>query len=107
MHIHLKIHRWVLGWISVGVVLGAVAVLNILAHHLTPTEDRVLIMLGVAHWLLGGMICWAFEGVKVETPPANEPPVEKVLNPTQHTEYHSPSDFLLPGNKQSILPWRH
>ena len=111
MHVHLRINRWVIWWICVGVVLGAIAVTNILAHHLTGTQDRILIILGVSHWLLGGMVCWAFEGVKVETrQPSNPPPVpnpSERAQSAQATEFHPPSDFLLPGSTRSLLPWRH
>ena len=107
MHIHLRVHRWVLWWVCVGVIGGAIAVVNILAHHLTGTQDRILIVLGVAHWLLGGLVCWAFEGVKLETrPPSNTPILETPQNSVA-TEFHPPSDFLLPGSRRSLLPWRH
>ena len=108
MHIHLRVHRWVIWWIYVGVVCGAIAVVNILGHQLTGAQDRMLLILGAAHWLLGGIVCWAFQGIKVEplrpTPPL---PVQKPLNTALKTEWHPASDFLLPGSRQSLLPWRH
>ena len=108
MHIHLRVHRWVTWWVGVGVVCGAIAVVNILAHHLTGTQDRILILLGVSHWLLGGVVCWAFEGVKLETrPPSNTHPISKAAENAHRTEFHPPSDFLLPGSRRSLLPWRH
>jgi hypothetical protein len=87
------------------VICGAIAVVNILAHNLTHTEDQILIILGVSHWLLGGMVCWAFEGVRVEPPPSE--PISPSAQNTPATEFHPASDFLLPGSRRNVLPWRH
>jgi hypothetical protein len=104
MTFHLRVQRWVAWWIGIGVVCGAIAIVNILGHNLTPVQDRILILLGVAHWLLGGIVCWAFKGVKAEPkPPA--PPVQ--VKTAQETEYYPPSTFLVPGSRHTILPWRH
>jgi hypothetical protein len=108
LYIHLRVHRWVIWWVSVGVVGGAIAVINILGHQLSSAQDRILIALGVAHWLLGGIVCWASESVEVEAPPRSpSPPVLELLNTSPESEYHPPSDFLLPGNRKSLLPWKH
>lgn len=108
MHIHLRVHRSVLWWFCVGVAGGVIAVVNILAHHLTGTQDRILIILGVSHWLLGGIVCWAFEGVKVETRlPSKTPSISTTPQNAPLSEFHPPSDFLLPGSQHSSLPWRH
>ena len=107
-HIHLRVHRWVVWWISVGVIGGAIAVTNILGHNLTRAEDRIFILLGVLHWLLGGLVCWALESVKVEAPPRPSSSPDRALDErTLAREYHPASDFLLPGNRQSLLPWKH
>ena len=108
MHIHLRVRRWVLWWVYVGIACGAVAIVNILGHHLTGTQDRILILLGAAHWLLGGLVCWAFDGVRIETrPPSIVPEISKTAQDASATEFHSPSDFLLPGSRRSMLPWKH
>jgi hypothetical protein len=106
MHIHLRVHRWVVWWVYVGLACGAIAVVNILGHNLTGTQDRILILIGTAHWLLGGIVCWAFDGVQIDT---RRPPVTpgEPHDTTPLTEYHPASDFLLPGGRRSILPWRH
>jgi hypothetical protein len=107
MHIHLRIQHWVVWWFYVGVVCGVIALTIILGHHFTGSQDRLLLLIGAAHWLLGGIVCWAFRGVKVE-------PHTPALSPTQaapkvsiEKEWHPPSDFLLPGGRHSLLPWRH
>lgn len=107
MHIHLRIHRWVIWWFYVGVIGGAIALVNILGHNLTGAQDRFLLIMGAAFWLLGGIVCWAFESVSVEPPKAPPPPARKPANAAPETEWHSPSDFLLPGGRRSLLPWRH
>lgn len=95
MDVHIRVQRWVLVWIGAGIVCGAGAIVNILGHHLTGAQDELLLFLGVAHWLLGGVVCWAFKGVKVEpNPPAPPSPVEDTA---PRTEWHPASDFLLPG----------
>lgn len=105
MHVHLRVRRWVLWWVYVGLICGTVAVVNILGHHLTGTQDRILILIGTAHWILGGIVCWAFDGVQVETRPPVAPPRLRQAKPS--TEYHPASDFLLPGGRKSLLPWVH
>ncbi len=106
MHIHLRIHRWVVWWFYVGVICGAIALVNILGHNLTGTQDRIILLIGMAHWLLGGIVCWAFEGVKIEPPPARPAQIQKPADAAPETEWHPASDFLLPGRKQSLLSWR-
>jgi hypothetical protein len=93
-------------WICVGVVCGAIALVNIIGQNLTRSQDRVLVLLGAAHWVLGGIVCWAFEGVKFEQ---KEPAVAQAERREEGpaTEYHPASDFLLPGNSKVHLPWRH
>jgi H+/Cl- antiporter ClcA len=64
-HIHIRIHRWVLWWLYLGVVFGAVALVNIFFRDLTRTQDKVILVVGIVHWVLGGIVCWAFEGVRI------------------------------------------
>jgi len=86
MHIHLRIHRWVVWWFYVGIVCGVIAVINILGHNLTGFQDRILIIFGAAHWLLGGLVCWAFEGIKVEERRQAPPqPIHDLLDTTRTT----------------------
>jgi hypothetical protein len=107
MHVHLRVRRWVLWWAYVGLVGGAIAVVNILGHNLTGTQDRILLLIGTAHWILGGIVCWAFDGVQIESRPPLTPPIVRTKDTTSLTEYHPASDFLLPGGRRSLLPWRH
>jgi hypothetical protein len=107
MHIHLRIRRWVIWWFGVGVVCGALALVTILGHNLTGAQDRILLIVGTAHWLLGGIVCWVFDSVKFESPRSSPPPIQKPVGTVPQSEWHPASDFLLPGRGKSLLPWRH
>jgi H+/Cl- antiporter ClcA len=104
-HVHIRIHRWVIWWLCLGVVFGAIALVNILFRELTRAQDKVILFVGIVHWVLGGVVCWAFEGVKI----TSLPPLERHL-PAARTEaereWHSASDFVQPGNRKRLLPPR-
>lgn len=107
MHIHVRIHRWALWWFYVGLVVGAVALVNILLRDLSHAQERLILMIGVLNWVLGGIVCYGFGGVRIVDSSAsartNESPAETFLARPQK-EWHAPSDFVLPGNRQSLLP---
>jgi len=105
MNFHLHVRRWVKWWIFVGVVCGAIALVNIVGHHLTPTQDKILLLVGAAHWLLGGLVCWAFESIRVTA--RRDQSASMVKAGGLEIESHPASDFLLPGGRRSLLPWRH
>ncbi len=103
-HIHIRIHRWVIWWLLLGVVVGAVALVNILFRDLTRTQDKVILVIGIMHWVLGGIVCWAYEGVRITTVP---PPERHQVPRTEDTrEWHAASEFILPGGRKSFLPPR-
>lgn len=108
LHLDVRIHRWVVWWVVLGVVCGIVAVTNILEHNLTRAQERVLILAGVLNWFLGGLICYATEAIRIEKPPQHEDRVASKVLPVHDEEWHAASDFLLPGNRKSLLPpkWR-
>ena len=66
MHIHVRIHHWVLWWFGVGIVCGVVALVNIFSRDLTHIQDRVVLVIGVLFWLLGGLVCYAYDSVQIE-----------------------------------------
>jgi hypothetical protein len=104
MHVHLRIHHWVLWWFYVGVVLGLVMVVNILMRDLTRTQERGILILGLLFWVLGGFVCHAFEGVRVVPPrgPDQQSTKEPIGEPEK--EWHPASDFVFPGRHKHLLP---
>jgi hypothetical protein len=104
LHHRVHIHRWVVWWMVLGVICGIVAVTNILEHNLTRAQERVLILTGVLNWILGGLICYASEGIRIEKPSSPEAQIAPKAFPVHDEECHAASDFLLPGNRKSLLP---
>lgn len=103
MHIHVKIHHWVIWWFYLGVTCGVIALVNIFLRNLTPTQIKLVLVFGVLNWVLGGFVCYCCDGIKIETPP--QPPI-KPIQPgvARREEWHSASDFLLPGARKSLFP---
>ena len=93
-------------WFCIGIICGVIALSVILGDNLTPPQEKLVLLIGAAHWLLGGIVCWAFESVKVEAK-ETAPAAQKSPANTPEHDWHPASDFLLPGGRQSILPWRH
>ena len=102
MYIHLRIRQWVLWWICLGVVCGAVAVLNIVTRNLTKSQEGIILFIGVMNWVLGGVICWAF-GIEIGNPVLPHSPA-KETHAAPDVEWHSASDFLLPGHRKMLPP---
>jgi hypothetical protein len=110
VHIHLRVRRWVLWWLGLGVIAGAVALLNMLARNLTRSQDQLILIIGILHWVLGGIVCWAFEGIRVQNP---APPSHNELTPFQkpaatarEKEWYPASALLIPGGRKRLLPLR-
>jgi hypothetical protein len=107
MHLHLRIHRWVLWWFWIGVVLGAIAVVNILLRNLTRWQETIILVVGALNWLIGGIICWGYGAVRIERPDKSARGGDSALRSRQEfqqKEWHAASDFVLPGNRKSLLP---
>jgi len=82
----LKVRRWVIWWICLGVICGGVALINIFFRDLTRAQDRVILFVGVVFWLLGGLVCWAWEGVqlhKINGEAAGKPAPDVLDKPEQ------------------------
>jgi hypothetical protein len=102
MHVHVRIHHWVLWWFYVGVACGVVALSNILLRDLSRTQEKVILVVGVLHWLLGGLVCYACEGIQVQEPPqpAKNTPT---ANTVEEREWYPASYFVLPGRGGKLL----
>ena len=76
----LKVRRWVLWWFCLGVICGGTAVINVFVRDLTHAQDSVILFVGVVFWLLGGLVCWAWEGIQLQSTNAAEKPAPEILN---------------------------
>lgn len=101
----VRVHPWVLWWFYVGVACGVVAVANILFRDLTRTQERWILALGVVHWALGGLVCWATEGIQIERRMSHEHAAENELI---RAEWHDTAEVLDPMERQMWRrsPWR-
>ena len=106
MHVQIRVRRWVIWWLYVGVALGVIAIGNILARDLTHRQIRIALFVGVVHWVLGGLICYVLDAVRIEQK-APPPRAKEVGGIAPEKEWHSASDFLLPGGGKSVLPPRY
>jgi len=90
-------------WFYVGVICGVVALVNIFGRDLAPTQVKVILMVGAIFWLLGGLACYGYDGVKIDVPAR---PLRSAVGPepSRQPEWHYASEFVLPGNRKSILP---
>ena len=102
MHIHARVHRWVFWWFYVGVACGAVALVNIMGRDLSRSQEKIILLMGVMHWVLGGLVCYACDGIEIQEPPEQPKPVEPPQL-AERVEWHSASDFVLPGSRRSPL----
>ena len=73
MYYQIRVRRWVIWWLVVGVSLGVIAIGNILGRDLTHAQIRIILFLGVTHWVLGGLICYACDAVRVEQASPTDP----------------------------------
>jgi len=93
-------------WLYVGIAVGAVVVGNMLAMNLTHRQMRIALFIGVVHWVLGGLICYVCDAVRIEQKSA-QPREKQVWGNAPEKEWHSASDFLYPGGGKSMLPPRY
>lgn len=107
MHIHVRLHHGVLVWFYVGVVCGAIALANILDRNLSSTAIKWILVIGVLHWLIGGILCYAWDAVRIEVPSRETRQSAQTRRIPSMAEWHYASEFLLPGNRKSLLPPRY
>jgi len=93
-------------WVGFGLVCGIIALANILSRNLTRSQEDTVLILGAIHWILGGVICYSFEAIRIETPTQEAPKPESPAKITLHEEleWHPASDFLQPGRRKRLLP---
>jgi hypothetical protein len=97
-----RIHRWVLWWFDAGLVIAAVALANVPFLNLTRAQEKAIFTLCVLNWLLSGLVCWAYENTQSNAVQPWEP-IQREPAP-QDREWHSASEFRLPGSGKTLLP---
>jgi hypothetical protein len=102
LHFHVRVRRWVVWWFYAGVVCGIAALANIFGRDLTPTAVRILLLVGISHWLLGGLVCWAADGIQIQPPPQQTKPPAPTESRPAH-EWHAASDLVLPGSRKRLM----
>jgi len=103
MDVHIRVRRWVLWWLYASVVFGATAIANILGRDLTRRQERILLFLGVIYWVLGGLVSFACDSIRIEKP-APPPAETEMPKASSQKEWRAASTFLFPGGRKSILP---
>ena len=104
MDLHFRVHHWVLWWLYLGIACGVVALVNILFRELTRTQETVILAIGVFFWLLGGLVCYACEGIQLIVKPQQQPPHPETRGDDDQKEWHPASEFVLPGTQRRFLP---
>jgi len=105
MQVRVRIHRWVVWWFYVGIVCGVVALINILGRSdLSRAQERIILLIGVVHWVLGGLVCYFFDAVRIEEGPPERPKNKEPSQTRDLLEWHPASDFILPGTRKRVLP---
>lgn len=66
MDIRLRVHHWVVWWFWLAVIFSGVSLLNVLVRNLTRPQDKVVAIVSALFWVIGGIFCYAVEGVQVE-----------------------------------------
>lgn len=101
MHFHVRIHHWVVWWFYVGVVCGVIALANILGRNISDAQIKLVLIVGAMFWLLGGLACYGYDGVKIEMPPK---PSGNTAGPGTllQMEWHYASEFVLPGTEKAF-----
>jgi hypothetical protein len=97
-------HRWVLWWFEVGLGIAVVTLPNLPYLNLTRSEERLLFILCAVHWLLAGLICWAFADMKSAVVWAQPPKAAPFANVPEEREWHPASEFRLPGSVKILVP---
>jgi hypothetical protein len=100
IHIHVK--HWVVWWFYLGVACGVIGLINIFLRDLSSAGIRLVLIFGVLHWVLGGVVCYCYDGVKIVQPTQTRTGAEHAAS--KEIEYHSASDFVLPGGRKSLFP---
>lgn len=108
MNTRVRMHRWVVWWIWVGIACGviAVVVIGVFSRELSRAQKDVILLMGVVHWALGGFVCYASDAIRIEES-SEEPRNQEPSKLGRAPEQHSASDYLLPGSHRTYRPPRY
>jgi len=70
-------------------------------REITRTEERVILVIGMLFWSMGGLVCYAYDSIQIEK--ANQAPTSEPPKVEEPREWHSAADFLLSGSRRSLL----
>ena len=103
MRIYPRVHHWPVWWLYAAAICAVVALVNVVDRDLSSVQLKVVIIIGALFWLLAGLGCYGYEDVRTGIPP-KAPLTSRVLKELQQREWHAASEFVLPGNRKSVLP---
>jgi len=106
MYIHVRIHRWVLWWFYVGAVCGIVALVNILVRDLSRTQEKIVLVIGLCFWLLGGLVCYGCGSVQIDNG-SQQPTHDGASRLHRLKEGHFILGFVLPGHRIRLRSPKH
>jgi hypothetical protein len=64
MRLHLRVQHWILWWLFVGLILGAVTWINIVNRHLARPQEEFTAAFCLLFWLLSGVVCYAVDDAR-------------------------------------------
>jgi hypothetical protein len=64
MRLHLRVQHWILWWLSVGLILGAMAGINVVKRHLGRPQEEFTAAFCLLLWLLSGVVCYAVDDAR-------------------------------------------
>jgi hypothetical protein len=106
MYIHVRIHRWVLWWFYVGAVCGVVALVNILVRDLSRTQEKIVLVIGLCFWLLGGLVCYGGSSVQIDNR-SQQSAHDGAPRLHRFKEGHFILGFVLPGHRMRLRSPKH
>lgn len=97
MYIHVHMHHWVKIWIYVGIVCGAVALVNIFGRRLSDSQVDWILAMGALNWVVGGLICYFWDAVEIYIP-------SRSRKLAVRGEHRYGSGLVARGHHQDMLP---
>lgn len=68
MNFHLRVHHWVVQWLSLGLLASVITLTNILSRSLTRSQEDAILSFSLILWALAGVVCYSFEAIRFQRP---------------------------------------